>query len=272
MSQERPMAEPGLPSARRSIPIRFDQIRRSPTLNIIGLPELIGLACAALLAILVVFSYFYFYLPAGIRLRNAEQQRQQLTAVLKSSNVALQQGMDTKESVDRIGASLKTFEEDWLSAQESGRMSLYTVLNKLIKSNGLRNTAGPTYSALDPVGTKQQVQPTITAEKQSNAKWQSIYPGIAVSVTVEGPYQNIRHFVRDLEASHQFLIINAVELERVTQSGVTQDQPVITPAPATLGRNATSPKPLTGGNTTLVSLRMDLATYFQRSGSANTTP
>ncbi|HJZ80395.1 MAG TPA: hypothetical protein VKD91_08615, partial [Pyrinomonadaceae bacterium] len=100
MSQERPMAEPGLPSARRSIPIRFDQIRRSPTLNIIGLPELIGLACAALLAILVVFSYFYFYLPAGIRLRNAEQQRQQLTAVLKSSNVALQQGMDTKESVD----------------------------------------------------------------------------------------------------------------------------------------------------------------------------
>jgi len=73
-----------------------------------------------------------------------------------------------------------------VSSEAAGRMSLYTVLNKLIKSNGLRNTAGPTYAPLDPVGTKQQAQLTVTAEKQSNAKWQSIYPGIAVSVTVEG--------------------------------------------------------------------------------------
>jgi hypothetical protein len=257
MSQEHPMPDAGL-AARRPGSIRFDQLKRAPALNIIGLPELIGLAGAALLAILVIFAYFYFYLPAGLRLRSAELERARLQGQRQASGVAFQEGVSTKESVDRISTSLKDFEGNWLVGQASGRMSLYTVLNKLIKSNGLRNTAGPTYSPLDPVGTKTQVQAAATAEKQSNAKWQSIYPGIAVSVTVEGPYQNVRHFVRDIEISRQFLIINAVELERVTQSGLAQDQAVSLAGQPPMG------SPVAGGSGTLVSLRVDLATYFQR--------
>src|SRR5207237_3646324 len=118
------------------------------------------------------------------------------------------------------------------------------------KSNGLRNTAGPSYSQLDIVGTKAQVQPGATAEKQSNAKWQSIYPGIAVSVTVEGPYQNIRHFVRDIETSRQFLIINAVELEGVRQSGAAE-QPINAPVQSRTARSgsitASTPPAIAGG-------------------------
>jgi hypothetical protein len=114
---------------------------------------------------------------------------------------------------------MKDFEGNYLSSSATGRMSLYTTLNELIKSNGLRNTAGPSYSPLDTIGTKSQVNATTTAERQSHAKWQTIYPGIEVSITVEGPYQRVRHFVRDIETSRQFLIINEVELEGVTQSG-----------------------------------------------------
>src|SRR5436853_2852609 len=139
-------------------------------------------------------------------------------------------------------------------------MSLYTTLNNLIRSNGLRNTAGPSYTALDPLGTKQQVQPSASAEKQSNAKWQTIYPGIAVSVTVEGLYQRVRHFVRDIETSRQFLIINAVELESVSQSGFAPEAPA--PAIGSSARTATTP--VVGGKSTLVSLRLEMATYFQR--------
>lgn len=270
MSQERPMAEAGL--APRQIPIRFDQLRRTTALSIIGLPELIGLAAAALIAILTVFAYFYFYVPAGFRLRSVELERQRLLGQKQASGVALEQGITTKESVDRITSSLTSFESDWLSGEASGRMSLYTVLNKLIKSNGLRNTAGPSYSPLDPVGTKPQVLASLTAEKQSNAKWQSIYPGIAVSVTVEGPYQNVRHFVRDIEMSRQFLIINAVELERVTQSSLSSDQSFTSPVAPTTARNAgIATKPLAGSGGTLVSLRVDLATYFQRGDAKRAT-
>ena len=152
-----------------------------------------------------------------------------------------------------------------------GRLSLYVELNNLIRSNGLRNTAGPSYSPLEPVGSKSQVQPTASAEKQSNAKWQTIYPGIAVSVTVEGPYQSVRHFVRDIETSRYFLIINAVELEAVTQSGVDQAPTAPIPPARTLAQpprgGRTIPPVVTPpvvGLGALVSLRLDLATYFQR--------
>ena len=232
-------------------------------MSMIGLPELIGLAGAALLAIMVVFAYFYFYLPAGIRLKNAQLEKNRLQGQKLASGTALQEGISTKDSVDRISRSLTAFESEYLSPEDSGRMALYTNLNKLMKSNGVRNTAGPSYAPLDPVGTKTGAQPSISAEKQSNAKWQSIYPGVAVSVTVEGPYQNVRHFIRDIERSNQFLIINAIELERVTQSGAMTDQAIVT-QPVTGRPGAGSPKPLAGG--TLVSLRIDLATYFQRAG------
>src|SRR5262245_48336425 len=160
---------------------------------------------------------------------------------------------------------MKDFEDNFLSSTQTGRMALYTTLNDLIKSNGLRNTAGPSYSPLEPIGTKSQVNATTTAEKQSHAKWQTIYPGIEVSITVEGPYQRVRHFVHDIETSRQFLIINEVELEGVTQSGAPLEA-----APVTSGRpSAIVPTP--AGKGALVSLRLEMATYFRRS-EADTAP
>ena len=56
----------------------------------------------------------------------------------------------------------------------------------------------------------------------------------------------MRHFVRDIEASNQFIIVNAVELERAsdTDAGISGATP--------------------GARSTLVSLRLDLAAYFRR--------
>jgi hypothetical protein len=260
MSQDQPMPQDAIP-AQPKISVRVSRVKRAPALNIIGLPELIGLAGAGLLALLTIFAWFYFYLPANSRLASAQMEKQRLLSMRAASGSELQTNIDTQTRVNQIKASLEDFEGNWLPSQSSGRLSLYTVLNKLMKSNGLRNTAGPAYSPLAAVGAKTQVQATVSAEKQSQAKWQSIYPGIVVSVTVEGPYQNVRHFVHDIEASRQFLIINAVELERVTQSGTADTAPLALPVRTT---GPTAIKPTVGGRGTLVSLRMDMATYFQR--------
>ena len=274
MSQEQPI--PGNQVApRRQIPIPFGPISRSPVLSVVGLPELIGLIGATLLAVMAVFAYLYFYLPANSRRVSTELERTRLQGQVQADRTKVQEDDTISHRVARINASLEDFESNWLPVQTSGRLSLYTVLNNLIKSNGLRNTAGPSYSQLEVLGTKTQVQPGITAEKQSTAKWQSIYPGIVVTVTVEGAYPSIRHFVRDIEMSRQFLIINAIELEGVKQSGgVMQDQPLTTTqlAPPRSARNpksgptnVTAPPPeIQGGRGGLVSLRLDMATYFQR--------
>jgi hypothetical protein len=151
--------------------------------------------------------------------------------------------------------SLQTFENDHLVGRGNGRMALYSELNQLIRRNGLRNTAGPSYSVLAPLGTKSQQQ-SASNNRQGNAKWQSVFPGIGVSVTVEGAYQNLRHFLREIEISRQFLIINAVELESASESNTL---------PA--GEGATTQ----AAHRAPVSLRLDMATYFQR-GATDTSP
>lgn len=249
MSQEQPLHNPAL-ATRRPRQISIAKLRTAPGLSLIGLPELMGLAGAALIAILTIFAYFYFYLPAQSRLTTLQLERDRLRGFLRTSQSNFQQNTTVRQQVDKITGSMADFERNWLANPSSGRLSLYVTLNNLIKSNGLRNTAGPTYTPLEPTGSKGQVQPTTSAEKQSNAKWQTIYPGIAVSVTVEGPYQRVRRFVREIESSRQFLIINEVELESVTQSGIASD-------PSTAGGP-------TGGRATLVSLRLEMATYFHR--------
>ena len=275
MSQHQPInGDPVVP--RRPNP--FGQISRSPAVQVIGLPELIGLIGAAFLAVVVVFAYLYFYMPANSQRVALETERTRLQGLVQSERAKISEDDTTSQTVAQINTSVENFEGNWLASPSSGRMSLYTVLNELMKNNGLRNTAGPTYSQLEVLGTKAQVQPGITAEKQSVAKWQSIYPGIAVSVTVEGWYPNIRHFIRDIEMSRQFLIINAVELEGVKQSNVAQDLATVRPEslqPKTLKNNPkappnnpTAPPPeISGGRGGLVSLRLDLATYFQRAES-----
>ena len=256
-------------AGRQPIRVRIDQLKRSPGLRIIGVPELLGLSLAVLLALITIFAYFYFLAPANSRKKLAELERERLQGQLQASQINFREGTDASAAVDKINASLKDFEGNRLAPPGTGRMSLYAELNDLIRSNGLRNTSGPSYSPLAPLGTKGQVQPTASAEQQSNAKWQSIYPGISVSLTVEGPYQSVRHFVRDIETSRQFLIVNAVELEGVTQSNTEQETSIErTPAPARGDRTAVRANIIqpTGARGTLVSLRLDLATYFQRSG------
>ena len=261
---------------RRQIPIRFDQLKRAPGLSVIGFPELIGLGGAAVLALITVFAYFYFYLPAHSRLTSTEHEREQLQTQLRTAEKLFNQTTSTSEAVDQMNASVKDFEGNWLAVSGPGRLSLYTELNNLIRSNGLRNTAGPSYVPLEPAGVKAKGQLIDSGEKQGIAKWQSIYPGILVSVTVEGPYQSVRHFVRDIEMSRHFLIINAVELEGVRDSGAAQDLPTPVPVTRSLGTPprgvttrpgmTTTPivTPTAGSRGSQVSLRLDLAIYFQR--------
>jgi hypothetical protein len=272
MSQEQPVQGPAL-APRRQISIRLDQIKRAPAISMLGLPELIGLAGAALLALLTIFAYFYFYLPAHSRLAATERERDLLQVQKRASEKLFEGTNNTSEEVTKRLASVSDFEGNWLSVSGPGRMSLYAELNNLIRSNGLRNTAGPSYSPLEPLGSKPQTQATESAEKQGIAKWQSIYPGVLVSVTVEGPYQSVRHFVHDIESSRHFLIINSVELEGVRDSGASQEMPLPLPVTKPQSRpgamRSVIVPPTAGSRGSQVSLRLDLSMYFQRAEVKN---
>jgi Tfp pilus assembly protein PilO len=240
-----------LPVSRPRLRVQLNRFRKAQRRGMFGIAEIVGLSGGIFILLVVIVAYFYFLLPARSRVDLLLAERDQLQKTMRFSEEDLSRNMGTKATVQKITESLSDFEDNRLVERSEGRMSLYEELNQLIRSNGLRNTSGPTYAGLEPIGSK--TQQASAGSNSAAARWQSIYPGIAVNVTVEGSYQSLRHFVRDIEASKQFLIINAVELERATESN----------ALPTTGSGA--PKP----GSTQVSLRLDLATYFQRAGDAS---
>lgn len=228
------------------------RLRVSRTNSMFGLPEIIAVAGSALILVMVLLSYVYFLVPARSRLEAVQLERTRLQNLTRDSEQNVLQGLGTESIVEKISASLDDFESRGLVNASQGRMGLYEELNQLIRKNGLRNTSGPSYTPLEPVGSKKSA-----TSKSSNSKWQSVYPGITVSLTVEGSYQNLRRFIRNVESSNQFIIINGMELEKATEMNI----------PVTAAEGS----PDAGSRGSLVSLRLDLATYFQRSSDSEST-
>src|SRR5215213_10573921 len=216
-----------------------------------GVAEVVALAGSCLVLALVLLSYLYFLVPARSRLASLNADRKQVETNLQTLGGVVRKDTDTKETVDKIASSLSKFETEHLLRADEGRLDLYEELNQLIVKNGLKNTSGPSYTPLDPAGAKS------ASGKNVATKWQSFYPGIAVMVTVEGQYQDVRRFIRDVERSKQFVVINEVELQRATQNN----------APVSVEEGAAAPAtPAAGSGTrvSLVSLQLNMATYFQR--------
>jgi Tfp pilus assembly protein PilO len=223
-----------------------------------GVAEVAGLAGSCLILLLVLLSYLYFLVPARSRVASLTVENKQVKTNLETMAGVNRNEQNTTATVQQITSSLTKFETDFLPRQDLGRMELYEELNQLIVKNGVRNTSGPTYTELEPEGTK-------TTGKNVATRWQSFYPGVAVMVTVEGQYENVRRFIRDVERSRQFVVINEVELQRARDSNA--------PVSAETGSDDDSQpaQPGSGTRGSLVSLQLSMATYFQRA-NAQTAP
>lgn len=260
--------QPGALARRQQIRVRVEQLKQSRKRSLLGLPEIIGLAASGFLLLLVLLAYFFSLAPARSRLEALNKERDGLQRRLRVSQEGLNSNADAQATVASISESLQRFENERLAGRSEGRMALYTQLNDLIRRNGLRNTAGPNYVALDPLGQDQQQGAGGSGparQRSGNARWQTIYPGIGVNLTVEGPYQNLRHFVRDIELSKQFIVVNAVELESVKDTEAPP--PIATSVPDGPAGPVGQPR-----RATLVSLRLDMAVYFKRGAEPDALP
>src|SRR5215217_2834401 len=221
-----------------------------------GVAEVVALAGSCFVLALVLLSYLYFLVPARSRLASLNTELKQTQTNLQTLGTVVDKDQNTKQTVDKTTASLTKFETEHLMRIDEGQMDSFRELNELIVKNKLKNTSGPTYTPLDPAGTKSNSGKTVVT------KWQSFYPGTAVMVTVEGEYQNVRRFIRDIERSRQFVVINEVELQRASQNN----------APASAEEGSDGAGAGSGTRGSLVTLQLSMATYFQRPGAADSAP
>ena len=237
----------------------------------LGVPEIAALGVAALLLLTAILSYLFLLAPQNSRVQALKSEREELERRLKNQQSSLGEGKDTQQRVGEILASLNTFEIDRLGQASSGSKTVIEELNRLILKNNIRISGGVSFTQLQETAPDADPNKAQRREEGAQRVVQSVFPGIGVTLTVEGTYANLRHFIRDIEADRQFVVIDAVELEGVTDSN----------APSSAGAVAAGPvgvegqpgvqlpaTPSTPSRGALVSLRLDMAAYFRRAQAA----
>lgn len=244
-----------------------------------GVPEIIavGLGTLAILGAILLFAFLV--LPRQKELQNNRAKRDELEQKLISEDRKYGSITTIEKRVAELISSVDDFETRFLKPSLIGKGAIYQQINGLISAYGLTNTTGPDYAVLEINNGSNNGQ---QAEKESGrAKFQSLFPGDYVTMTVEGSYPNLRRFIAEIERSNQFIVISAIELEpsdteekkKLEQTIAQQQQ---NQQPTDTGKinfqNPTNqaqatPKPkIPQGKTRgeIVSLRLEMAAYYRR--------
>ena len=248
-----------------------------------GPPELVTVAFAMVALFIVALLYIFMVAPAKREFENNRARRDLLERELISTQAKYGTIENTKVHAAKLMTSVDDFEAHNLRDAANGRTSLYQRINGLIVGYGLINTSGPDYSPLDPAVQDSGVE---SEEERGRSKYRSLFPGVYVSMTVEGSYQSIRRFIRDIETGDDFVVVSAVELQPSDAEKKSTDQqnaPVQGVQPGNPVKPSgfpsgfqTGPNPNVGTDPSqssrnkgkmhgeVVSLRLEMAAYFRR--------
>ncbi|MBK7708654.1 MAG: hypothetical protein IPJ30_23565 [Acidobacteria bacterium] len=242
-----------------------------------GVPEMIVVGIGLFGILIFVLLLAFLVLPAQRELDNNRNRRNEIESELTKARSRYGSITSTEDRVGELIRSADDFETRSLRSENDAKVALYQRLNGLMSALGLVNTSGPDYVPLE-LSDKNRTQ---TAEDRSGrSKYISIYPGVYVSMTVDGSYQNIRRFIREIETGGEFIVISAIELEpsenkdQKTPADQTKPREADpTAQPGTIGQPISQPastdvdRGKTSGAT--VTLRIELASYYRR---ANFSP
>ncbi len=221
-----------------------------------GRKELFSVAVGSVSVAVLALLFVTLVLPARTSYAGAKNEQVATEDKLVVARERYGSISSTESQVEKLVASAETFEANYLPLEAVGRTSLYQRLNFLIQKNQLRATQGPEYSAIEP----KQGESQTNAVQPGSGKSQGIFPGLYVTMTVEGSYRNIRKLISDIETGDQFIVITAVAIEDGGGMAGTVD----------VGSDPTFADPSqrqSSSDGSMVSLKIELAAYFRRADS-----
>src|SRR5215216_8174 len=99
---------------------RMSEFLASRRGKMFGIAEVIALAGSCFVLALVLLSYLYFLVPARSRVASANADLRQLQANVQTLGTVVTKEQDTKQTVDRVAASLNKFETEHLMRPDQG--------------------------------------------------------------------------------------------------------------------------------------------------------
>lgn len=200
------------PQGSPELPLHILAVRRPRKVygGMWGLPEIVAAGVGAVALAAAILLYMFVVVPSNRELANNRSEAERLDAELTSAKKNYGDITSTEEQVGKLLRSVDDFETRFLPLRSIGQAALFQRLNSLIAANYLTNTTGPDYAPLETADQKNANQ---TDEERGREKFRSLFPGVYVSITLEGSYVNLRRFIREIETGNEFLVISSVEIE-----------------------------------------------------------
>jgi hypothetical protein len=238
-----------------------------------GPTEIAAFGVSLLTILGIAALYLFFVVPSNRDLEQAKADRDRLERERTSAQSKYGNITNTQEHVAKLLTSVDDFESRYLPLAANGRTALYQRINSLIVGYGLLNTNGPDFAPLETLAEPANGTAQDQSEESGRARFQSLFPGVYVTMTVEGSYQNLRRFLREIETGNEFVLISSVELEPSDSRTDRENPNQQTGQPADAGQYPSGfppqqpvqprrPQGRTVGE--VVSLRLEMAAYFRR--------
>lgn len=165
-------------------------------------------------------------------------QIQTLTQQMLKPRISPQEALgQITDSIERFNALLKD--------RRSGQITIIDEINTLTRQTQVALVDRVSFSPFkeNEIGTE--------ADLRKHQKEVVVYPGMALELTVEGQYPNLRRFINEIERSKNFIVINAVSFQGIEeqQRGSGAHTGGRRAAPAQIAR---------------VALKLQMETYFKR--------
>jgi hypothetical protein len=242
----------------------------------------VTLGIFALLVVAII--YLFLVVPSNREVARHRSEVDALQGELLTAQARYGAITSSQSQVATLLGSEAQFENTYLRPASMGSNAIPRQLNSLIAAYGLVNTAGPDYQPLDTISVVKNTQSA--DEERGRDRFRSIFPGVYVSMTVEGSYQNLRRFIRELESGSEFVVISSIQLEpsdntegkqaNVQEPAPRVAAPVIQQGPNLNQRmgiqqpypqpadNLRSPADRGKMHGEVVSLHLEMAAYFRR--------
>lgn len=172
--------------------------------------EIGAVAVSSMAVLAALVAYFFFVIPSNRQLAQNKADAERLEAEQMSAKSKYGEITSSQDQVGKLLASVDDFQAQYLPAVTNGQAALYQRLNALMTSYDLVNTSGPDYAPLETLDMNPGQQQK--EEEHGRSKFRSLFPGVYVTVTLEGSYQNLRKFIREIETGHEFVVVSTVEL------------------------------------------------------------
>jgi len=175
-------------------------------------PGEIAAAALALGAVVLTILYYFLYLaPVQDRLAEVEKEAAKQISLISNQPGPGQSGPSQKQQIQLAKNSVDEFEAGFLKSMAQGRIELIDEINQLAKTDNLRLGSG-----IDMQATTGSLAAGATelpgSKKKKGADALDVFPRVQFHFVVRGEYRDLRKFIRDLEGSKQYVIVESVNL------------------------------------------------------------